>query len=113
MSSDSDKKEGCSTVSEKSERSLSDILVTTESLNRPYKVLDMITASYSCAEDPTVEANVDKVFDIVYEKLRIQCADLGGDAVINCQSKLQVSKKKGNELISLDTRGAAVKYVNE
>lgn len=93
------------------------IKVSTSSINQQYEVVDIIFAFDSHKEgflengaDPT------KAFVKVVNRLRSICADLGGDAVINCQFDYRYavgSSLVGNakQVIEIYAYGTAVKYI--
>jgi Putative heavy-metal-binding len=95
----------------------SKIKVSTSSINQQYEVVDIIFAFDSHKEgflengaDPT------KAFVKVVNRLRSICADLGGDAVINCQFDYRYavgSSLVGNakQVIEIYAYGTAVKYI--
>jgi hypothetical protein len=95
----------------------SKIKVSTSSINQQYEVVDIIFAFDSHKEgflengaDPT------KAFVKVVNRLRSICADLGGDAVINCQFDYRYavgSSLVGNakQVIEIYAYGTAVKYL--
>jgi hypothetical protein len=95
----------------------SKIKVSTSSVTQPFEIVDIIFAFDSHKEgflengaDPT------KAFVKVVNRLRSICADLGGDAVINCQFDYRYavgSSLVGNakQVIEIYAYGTAVKYI--
>jgi|UniRef100_UPI0040472B22 predicted nuclease with TOPRIM domain len=93
------------------------IKVSTSSINQQFEVVDVVFAFDSHKEgflengaDPT------KAFLKVVNRLRSICADLGGDAVINCQFDYRYavgSSLVGNakQVIEIYAYGTAVKYL--
>lgn len=113
------KEKRVATEAEEAERNerFSKIKVSTSSVSQPFEVVDVVFAFDSHKEgfldggaDPT------KAFVKVVNRLRSICADLGGDAVINCQFDYRYavgSSLVGNakQVIEIYAYGTAVKFI--
>lgn len=113
------KEKRVATEAEEAERNdrFSKIKVSTSSVSQQFEVVDVIFAFDSHKEgfldngaDPT------KAFVKVVNRLRSICADLGGDAVINCQFDYRYavgSSLVGNakQVIEIYAYGTAVKFI--
>ena len=79
------------------------IIVTTTDLKEEYEILRSLYVIEHLTLNPK-EKDVNKALNILIERIKRQCGELGGDAVICCQFS-----RFGNGEWSLSIAGTAVK----
>ena len=88
----------------------SKILIATGDLNEEYEIIDVIFALDSSTAGFFTGANPDAAFDNVKNQLRNRCAQLDGQAVINCQFEHRVALSGGNrQAVEIFAYGTAVR----
>lgn len=81
-----------------------DVIVTTLDLKEEYEILGSLYVIESLVVLYPKEEQVNKVLNIIIERIKRQCRELGGDAVIGCQFS-----HFGADERSLSIAGTAVK----
>ena len=92
----------------------SKVLVATGDLNEDYEIIDVIFALDSSTEKFFSSADPNQAFANVKDKLRQKCAELGGQAVINCEFEHRVASTTsafGNakQVVEIFAYGTAVR----
>lgn len=87
----------------------SKILIATGNLNEDYEIIDVIFALDSSTAGWFTGANPDKAFDNVKNQLRSRCAQLGGQAVINCQFEHRIAVDGKRQVVEIFAYGTAVR----
>ena len=88
------------------------IAVVTSEIGRDYEVLDSV-CDLSAQDAGFAGIELQDVFRHVKNKLRAQCIELGGDAVINCHFSQRAAHSGGlvaTQVIEIWAYGTAVKF---
>lgn len=92
---------------------MNNILISTGDIKEDYEVIDAIFALDSCKEGILKGADPSQAFDKVKMALRNKCAQLCGDAVINCQFEYRVALSQGfgspKQVVEIFAYGTAVR----
>lgn len=93
------------------------IPVSTGDLGHPYHVIDSIFAICSSTEGIFSGVDLNGAFNGVKERLRQNCAAVGGDAVIYAQFEYRVAVNSGfggsKQVIEFFAYGTAVKFLTQ
>ncbi len=96
---------------------LSGITVSTCGSNSNYEIIDVVyenvTVTLKLTDWSGTKAYMDAAFLRVKALLKISCAEMGGDAVINCGFNHQYNHNPGSMGASFWGYGTVVKYVNK
>ena len=86
-----------------------DIIVTTTDLKENYEILDSLYVTEELGKTYPKEDYLNQKLNIVKDRLRKQCCELSGDAVINCN----ISHVVNSRSTSISISGTAVKIKNK
>jgi len=96
---------------------LSGITVSTCGSNSNYEIIDVVYENVTVTQKLTdwsfTQAYMDAAFLRVKASLKISCAKMGGDAVINCGFDHEYNDKPGSTGATFWGYGTVVKYVNK
>lgn len=82
-----------------------DIIVTTTDLKENYEILDSLYVTEELGKNYPKEEYLNQKLTIIKDRLRRQCRELGGDAVIECH----ISHMATSSASSISISGTAVK----
>jgi len=85
-------------------------ILSTGNIAKAYDVVDVVFVIDSDKAGLFSGAKPERAFDGVKAHLRDKCADLGGDAVINCQFEYRVALAGKKQVIEFFAYGTVIKF---